>query len=56
MCQTPRHTWIHKIIKHEAHQIQTHTWYKTKTCKGASNLQYKWVKYKLPRRGTLDIR
>jgi len=35
--------------------LQTHIWYKTKTCKGASNLQYRELKYKLPQRGTLVI-
>lgn len=39
-----RHTWIHKIRKYKAQHIQTHNWYKTKTCKGASNLQSKDVK------------
>jgi hypothetical protein len=52
----PRHTWIYKISKYKAQHIQTHTWYTTKTCKGASNLQYKYVRNKLPQGGTLDKR
>ena len=54
---TPTYTYLITQDKQiGSTHIQTHARYKTKTCKGASNFQYKQFKYKLPQGGTLDIR
>ena len=55
MCNRTHTYLISQDKQLEAQHIQTHARNKTKTCKGASNFQYKQFKCKLPEGGTLDI-